>query len=325
MENSEASQACNTENSPEAEILSSGDDSTTVKRRKIGGSEVWKYFTHSNGKKIAKCRSCGKEYRTSGNTSNMFDHLKRAHPNLRGKPSCSKKINQYFTRDAKYDNNSEHKKNIDDALIWMIAADIQPFRIVEDSGFRKFVECLDPRYVLPSRTSLQNLLLKNTYNDVKKKLQVILNGTQYCAITTDCWTSRANENYLTVTCHFITDNCKLQVAVLSTNKLLSGTNHSAENISETLRNVLSEWSILHKVTSLVTDNAASMLKACEILQKRNITCFAHTINLIVQDALGKAYIKGVLVKCKHIVSYFKSSTIAYEKFKAAQCIPKPYS
>jgi hypothetical protein len=31
-------------------------------------------------KKLAKCCKCKKEYRTSGNTSNLKDHLDRMHP-----------------------------------------------------------------------------------------------------------------------------------------------------------------------------------------------------------------------------------------------------
>jgi len=42
------------------------------------------------------------------------------------------------------------------ALMEMIAKDIQPFSIVDDEGFWKFVKPLDPRFTLPSRTTLQN-------------------------------------------------------------------------------------------------------------------------------------------------------------------------
>lgn len=49
-------------------------------RKKI--SLVWKYFKKSNNKKYAKCITCGKEYKTSGNTTNLKDHIKRFHPTL---------------------------------------------------------------------------------------------------------------------------------------------------------------------------------------------------------------------------------------------------
>lgn len=107
--------------------------------------------------------------------------------------------------------------------------------------------------------------------------------------------------------------------------MLTATNHNAENIATSLRAVLDEWGIYSKVATIVTDNDSTMLKACELLQKRHLPCFAHTVNLVVQDSLSQDYIKDILTKCKKIVTFFKSSTISYEKFKADQDVEKPYS
>lgn len=40
---------------------------------------------------------------------------------------------------------------MDEALVAMIIEDTQPFSIVEDQGFRKFVKALNPNYNLPTR------------------------------------------------------------------------------------------------------------------------------------------------------------------------------
>ncbi|XP_075151908.1 E3 SUMO-protein ligase ZBED1-like isoform X2 [Haematobia irritans] len=305
---------------------SASDNERVVKRRsRKGTSEVWEYFEKMRDKKHAKCRSCGKVYKTSGNTSNLFDHLKRSHPTYRTMPKQLTRIDTFFKKSGTYDSNSERKNALDNALMTMIAIDMQPFSIVEDQGFRELIKCLDPRYSLPSRTTLQKVMMVDKYNNIKTSLQQILNDVEQCAITMDCWTSRANEGYLTVTCHFTSKNFDLRTAVLSTKKLLVATNHTAENISNSLSAVLQEWKLMDKVVSIVTDNDSSMIKACELLQKRNLPCFAHTVNLVVQDCLSQDYIKPILAKCKKIVTYFKSSTISYEKFKADQDKDKPYS
>nr|XP_043069077.1 E3 SUMO-protein ligase ZBED1-like [Drosophila bipectinata] len=153
---------------------------------------------------------------------------------------------------------------------------------------------------------------------MKTKLRDLLSNIKYCAITTDGWTSRANDHYLSVTCHFVTDNFKLKSAVLSTNKLVCDTNQNSENIADTLRIVQADWEIMHKVTAIVSDNASSMIKACKLLEKWHMPCFAHTLNLVVQDALIIGNVKEVITKCKRIVSFFKSSSIAYAKLKLAQ-------
>ncbi|XP_022229666.1 uncharacterized protein LOC111078995 isoform X1 [Drosophila obscura] len=102
--------------------------------RKLGLGIVWDCFEKSQDGKKAKCRFCRRSYKTSGNTSNLLDHLKRAHP------SYSDLI-----------NNNE--KMLDRALMQMIALNVQPFSIVEDAGFRNLLYRLDSQYVLPSRMS----------------------------------------------------------------------------------------------------------------------------------------------------------------------------
>jgi len=66
--------------------------------------------------------------------------------------------------------------------------------------------------------------------------------------------------------------------------LLATTNPSAQNIADTLKNMLTTWNVFEKTVCIVTDNASSMVKACEILKIRNLPCFAHTLNLVVQLA-----------------------------------------
>jgi len=70
--------------------------------------------------------------------------------------------------------------------------DIQPFYIVDDEGFRNFVKVLDPRYTLPSRTTLQNVQMQNIYAEMTVKLQTILVKVNQCAITMDCWPLRCS-------------------------------------------------------------------------------------------------------------------------------------
>lgn len=198
----------------------------------------------------------------------------------------------------------------------MIATDYQPFTIVKDDGFREFVNLLDPRYVLPCPDTLKNKLLKEQYLKTFSKLFTILSGIKYVGITTDIWTSTATESYICVSCHFIDQEFNLKRAILSTKQLEK--NHTSENIAQALREIFEEWKIYDKITCIVTDNAASMLKACELLRKKNLPCFAHTLNLAVQENFKIPDVQNVIKKCKEIAHFFKASCIASEKFKEEQ-------
>ncbi|KAF7652545.1 hypothetical protein LDENG_00095060 [Lucifuga dentata] len=50
--------------------------------------------------------------------------------------------------------------DLDDALVEMVVMDSQPFSVVEDKGFRAFVQKLDPSYVLPTRQTLKTMVEK---------------------------------------------------------------------------------------------------------------------------------------------------------------------
>lgn len=159
---------------------------------------------------------------------------------------------------------------------------------------------------------------------LKSKIKNFLSTIESVAIRTDCWTSQANEGYLTVTCHFVTECFKLKSAVLSTQRLANPTNHTAANIADSLKAVFDEWVVFAKVVTIVTDNDVTMKKACELLKIKNLPCVAHTINLLIQDILKSLSIMPLISKCKQIVSFFKSSTIATEKLKKAQGVDQPY-
>jgi hypothetical protein len=61
------------------------------------------------------------------------------------------------------------------------------------------------------------------------------------ALTTDSWTSRATESYLTVTVHFITAEWEIQSHVFQTRPLESS--HTSVNLGEELRAVVAVWKL----------------------------------------------------------------------------------
>lgn len=230
--------------------------------------------------------------------------------------SSIRSISPFFRKALQYDNTSQRKKSLDEALVLMIAQDFQPFTIVRDEGFKRLVHLLDPKYVLPSADTLKNKLLSQMYIKTSEELRKKLEGIKYVSITTDIWTSSSNESYICVSCHFIDLNFTIGRAILATTQM--DESHTGENIAKVIKEICVKWGIFDKISCIVTDNAANMLKACEVLQKRHMPCFAHTMNLAVQENFKKTNIQPVIKKCKEIVTFFKSSNLATTKFKEEQ-------
>ena len=76
---------------------------------------------------------------------------------------------------------------------------MKPFSLVEDVGFGHLMKTIDPRYIVPSRTYFSTTVIPDIYETTRKGIEEDLAKTQSLALTTDSWTSRATESYLTVT------------------------------------------------------------------------------------------------------------------------------
>lgn len=202
---------------------------------------------------------------------------------------------------------------IDEELAKMIAQDFQPFSVDEDKGFKKYCLALNPSYVLPARKTLSQKIIPKLYDRQREALQAEVSKASAVCISSDSWTSRATSSFMAVTCHYI-ENYEMKSCLLDCFEVSE--RHTSENLAEELLKVAREWKIEHKVVCCVTDNAANIVKAIKLLKWTHLPCLAHTINLIVRDALK--VIKSTVDKVKGIVEFFHKSTTATQKLKNTQ-------
>ena len=165
-----------------------------------------------------------------------------------------------------YDVKSPRRQELDRILLEMITTDLQPFSVVDDMGFQRYSKALDPRYPLPSRTKLSTSLLPDCYKEEKQKVFDALQEATAVSLTTDIWSSRATQGYMTVTAHFISNEWKMKYHVLETSRMVES--HTAENIASKLTKVMNDWKITDKISAVVTDNAANVVKAVKLLKVR---------------------------------------------------------
>ncbi|XP_073412759.1 zinc finger BED domain-containing protein 4-like [Dendrobates tinctorius] len=202
---------------------------------------------------------------------------------------------------------------VDEELVAMIARDFQPFSIVEDKGFRKYTYYLNPMYNIPSKKTIIQTVLPRLYDRERAKLQDRITRVTAVCLTVDCWTSSTTTAFISVTCHFI-ENYKKVSCLLDCFEFSE--RHTSENLAVELLRVVKEWHIEGKVICCVSDDAANITNAIKLLNWTHHSCLAHTINLIVRDALK--VIKPTLDKVKSIVEFFHKNTIATEKLKSTQ-------
>lgn len=86
----------------------------------------------------------------------------------------------------------------------MICKDLQPYSIVDDVGFRAVIEAAEPRYTMPSRKTFSTEIIPRLHMETVATIKSEIGSASTVALTTDAWTSRANQGYLSYTAHFVT-------------------------------------------------------------------------------------------------------------------------
>lgn len=212
--------------------------------------------------------------------------------------------------------NRNHIIIITNQILDLIVRDLQPFRIVDDVGFRSLISSAFPLYKICSRQFYTNQL-HGLYEKVRLELSLILAETKNIALTSDCWSSRVPDSYMTITCHFIHEG-KLKDYVLDT-KCFGKVNHTGENLATVFKAVTLDWKIMDKIVATIVDNAANVKSAVNLSGFELICCMAHTLQLAIRDVIdSNEKIKKLLSKCRSIVGHFKRSNISKAKLKEAQ-------
>lgn len=121
-------------------------------------SAVWKFFKiDETNKRIADCKLCSAKISRGGskvssyNTSNLIKHLKMKHKTEHGEftavtSSCTQQLTlqQTLARREKFSMDNPRAKKISEVVTQFIVLDDQPLSIVDNVGFRRLMNLLEP-------------------------------------------------------------------------------------------------------------------------------------------------------------------------------------
>lgn len=277
-------------------------------------STVWEHFKLINSDKEAKCTLCDATFKYNSSTSSLSYHLNNVHAAvLYGRSASQPPITAVFGRRVCDDRRAE---GITERICNMIEKDLMPISTVEKEGFRELMQFLEPGYNIPSRVTITTRL-EARYQKKKDELKTMLT-TETVALTTDCWTALTTESYITVTCHYADKDWKLKSAVLLTASMPE--RHTADNLADKLNQVVDTWGLAGRVTACVHDNARNIVLANNSARVRwnSVPCYAHTLNLAVNDGFTAAGVNRLIVAAGRLVKHFHHSTVATKALEAKQ-------
>ena len=297
-------------------------------------SVVWKYFGYLKGEMEATtkpmCKICRTRVERAGGTTNLKAHLRTWHRTVydelylseashSSSMASSKQatITSFVERVEKLSPNCEKAKRLTRKICEMIARDLRPVSIVDDVGFLSLMKEAEPRYVVPCRSTISRHL-DDLYIEQKRIVRGMLANVNFFCLTTDMWTSRSNDGYISLTCHFIDKEFNLCYKNLQTQHF-PGT-HDHTHISEALFTAASEWCInmSQQVVTFTTDSGSNIVKALSEMDLLRLPCAGHTLNLAVQKGLRVQQIASAIGRCRKLVAHFHKSRVDGEELQKKQ-------
>lgn len=297
-------------------------------------SAVWKFFKiDETNKRIADCKLCSAKISRGGskvssyNTSNLIKHLKMKHKTEHGEftavtSSCTQQLTlqQTLARHEKFSMDNPRAKKISEVVTQFIVLDDQPLSIVDNVGFRRLMNLLEPKYEIPSRRHVTDVMLPQLHNTVKKHITNMLQeDIKAISFTTDIWSSSVSPvSVISLTAQWIDANFTLHQVMLHAKKFQGS--HTGQAIRSILEEMLDTWAIpKSSVHVVVRDNGRNMIKGVQDAGLQSLSCVAHTLQLAVSEGLlSQRSITEAVGVGRKIVGHFKHSNLAYSRLQDIQ-------
>ena len=208
----------------------------------------------------------------------------------------------------------EHTKYL---VQWLIC-DLQPFTTVDNPYFRAFVNHFSPRYTIPERHQVKDLIIGAFDNRRTKIANELHQAEGQYSLTTDM----NREAFLGITIHYVDSNWNFRDFLLDI--IPFTTRHTGENIASEIKRVLDEFNISGKIIALTTDNESAMVvcgrRLAESLDNQissmtfsHYRCAAHVLNLGVKQ--GLELVSGSINKVRELMSKIKISTLLCDQLR----------
>ena len=192
---------------------------------------------------------------------------------------------------------------------------MRPVSVVDRQGFLNLMLVAEPRYTVPCRKTVIGLI-DQKYHILKEHIGDQVAQQSVLSLTTDMWSSRTEDRYISLTAHCITDDFELCHQNLSTCHF-PGT-HDHLNIVEILQKLADTWHIdLDDLAScFTTTNIVKSLK--DDLNKMHIPCADHTLNFCVEAGLKERRLSSAIARCRKTVTYFNQSRVDRKMLSSKQ-------
>lgn len=313
-------------------------------------SPVWDYFSLTTDPEKVRCKvgTCSAKIKVgkTKSTKGLWSHLKSSHKKehdlakssqeaqkaaatssastssiyvlASGQTATQPKISEFFQAADKFKSGHPKQKELTYMLAEWLADALLPFTTVDNPRFRAFMEAANGRFALRKQSYFRKVIFPDIYQRVKAAISNIISSeVAVCSCTCDLWTSSSQQAYISLTIHFISSEWERKTAVLGCKPIYAS--HTAENIGDSLKEILSSWGLTDKVHLFVRDSGANVIAALEGCHIPAVPCFCHTLQLVVNASLmAQRAIIDMNTRLGKFIKFFRKSSTAKQALAAAQ-------
>ena len=187
-----------------------------------------------------------------------------------------------------------------------------PLSFVEHPYFKEFAHIARPAWIPPSRYELSSKMLDNENQFANGEKAAKIDRAQVVGLMTDGWSNVKNKGLI----NFVaTCPDPVYMATIDASRHSHTGSYMAELIAEKIEEIGKA-----KVLSLVTDNAAAMKRAWQILKFRfprllTYGCSAHSLDLLAKDICKLLWVKPVVEQATAVSKYIRNHQLPLAVFR----------
>jgi hypothetical protein len=295
-------------------VLTSSTKRPSVVLTKPGRAKSawWEHFdkfdekVHPDKKGWAKCVHCQELVKYVTSTDKLERHVHKVHKDLAQELQAKKAKLDMEQQSVK--SWAKPKSSVMQAFMKWTIMTYQPLNTCEDPYFRNLCRSLNKDAEVFGRGRITAKV-----QEAAARMRHLLSDTlcgKVIALTTDHWTSIANQSYLAITAHWIDEDWALQYSTLCC------THHplTRETAPEVARVVQEGWEAFgigaQQIVAVVTDTAPNMNAAGQIFPCPHHYCVAHVLELTTGLAFTDVHLpgaEGTMKAVRHLIGHFNSS------------------
>ncbi|CAN0279043.1 unnamed protein product [Ectocarpus sp. 4 AP-2014] len=293
----------------------------------------WKHFgTYVRGalRKYAICNLCIQqqeweraEIAYNSSPSNLLRHLNTDYPGHRaaydacadnagktpaargtlgggsGAPGTTPSVSTFFGPDTA----AWHQQ----LVRWMVMNAI-PFSMLADKSFRTMVHAIRPSARVPDKKECVTTM-RGVKKHMMSKVAELLKD-EYVCVTSDAWTSCANDTYSSLTITLITSAWELITVSVDCSKSVGTT--TGEALAAAMKALIAKHSITGKVTAFVSDCEPSMVKTGRILEDGDVCIHVGCTNNRLESTTSLVFngpgVKRAMTLARGLVTRYTTSS-----------------